>query len=128
MTKTPNKPKEKLTPHQRSAAMNRIGKYIGQMVGLARYHNVLTGEGKFTTSANAEKMLDFFLLNPIEIGLPGDVHDAFQIEQEDQTFCRTMTSGERHVLLMEIVIQADLFQKELAERGIQFGSDPAVQP
>lgn len=111
----------KLTSQQRNVAMKRISNYIGQMIGLARYHNALTGEGMFTTSTNAEKMLDFFLLNPIEIGLPGDVHEASQIEHEDRTFCRTMTGGERHILLMEIVIQADLFQQELAARGIQFG-------
>lgn len=117
--------KEKeLTSQQRSVALERIGKYIGQMVGLARYHNHITGEAMFTASTNAEKMLDFFLLNPIEIGLPGDVREATRIEQEDRAFCRTMTSGERHVLLMEVVIQADLFVRELTERGIQFGGLP----
>lgn len=118
------KSKSWLESPRRGDVMKRIATYVGKQIGLARYANTIN-PGQFKHTMDIEGTFGFFIMNPMEVGVnPGD---AELFEKEDYEFCRTMTSGEKHVMIMEITIAAAQAFNEFSQPEVSDGEQKTVQ-
>jgi hypothetical protein len=103
-----------------TATHERIARYLGKRVGLARILNrqaEAEGTHKLYVLSDAAAMLTFFMIDPFEVG---EVN-ADDTHTQNIAFFKALTAGHRKVLEMDITMASAEWERELA------GGSPPVR-